>query len=155
LSVGLFASALFKRTAAATVVAYLAVFAIGIGTLIPTLMNNETVLSYMSNPDVMASLDTKTLLSSIPPVLFTIPGVGLLSLLADQTGLLQNTFSRIPSGYAYYQVFGKVDFGLVAWINMGAMFALSLLLTFLSALLIRPRIGRVRARRKIAKELSA
>lgn len=155
LSVGLFASALFKRTSASTVVAYLAVFAIGIGTLIPTLMNNETVIKYINNPDIMASLDNKTLLSSIPAVLFTNPGVGLLSLMADQTGLLQNTFSRIPTGYAYYQIFGKVDFGLIAWINMGAMFALSLLLTFLSALLIRPRIGRVHARRKIAKELSA
>ena len=155
LSVGLFASALFKRTSASTVVAYLAVFAIGVGTLIPALMNDETIIKYINNPDIMASLDTKTLHSSIPAVLFTNPGVGLLSLMADQTGLLQSTFSRFPSGYAYYQVFGRVDFGLVAWINMGAMFALSLLLTFLSALLIRPRIGRVRARRKIAKELSA
>jgi ABC-type transport system involved in multi-copper enzyme maturation permease subunit len=155
LSVGLFASALFKRTAAATVVAYLAVFAIGIGTLVPTLMNNETIIKYMNNPDMLASLDTKTLLSSIPAVLFTNPGVGLLSLMADQTGLLERTFQMIPSGYAFYQIFDKADFGLIAWINMGAMFAISMILTFLSALLIRPRIIRVRARRKVAKELAA
>jgi hypothetical protein len=155
LSVGLFASALFKRTSAATVVSYLAVFAIGIGTLVPTLMNNETVMKYINNPDLLASIDNKTLLFSIPAVLFTNPGVGLMSLMADQTGLLERTFQMIPSGYAYYQLFDKLDFGLIAWINMGAMFALSLVLTFLSALLIRPRIGRVRTRRKAAKELAA
>jgi ABC-type transport system involved in multi-copper enzyme maturation permease subunit len=155
LSVGLFASALFKRSAAATVVAYLAVFAIGIGTLVPSLLNSEAIYKYINNPDLMASMDTKTLLSVLPVSLFANPGVGLLSLLAEQTGLLERTFQIISPGYAYYQIFGKVGFGLIAWINMGVIFVLSLLLTFFSALLIRPRIGRVHARRKIEKGLAA
>jgi hypothetical protein len=87
--------------------------------------------------------------------LFINPGIGLLSLISDQTGLLERTFQMVPSGYAFYQFFDKVDFGLIAWINMGAVFALSMILTFLSALLIRPRIGRVHARRKAQKELAA
>ncbi len=155
LSVGLFVSSIFKRTTAATVVSYLAVFAIGIGTLVPMALGNDTVMRYISNQDLLASLDSNTVLAALPKLLFVNPGIGLLSLMADQTGLLERTFQIIPSGYVYYQLFEKVDFRLIAWINMGAVFAASLLLTFLSALLIRPRVSRIRGRRKVAKELAA
>ena len=155
LSVGLFASALFKRTAAATVVAYLAVFAIGIGTLIPMALDSTTLYRYMGSPDMPTTMDANAFLALVPKPLLFNPGIGLLSLMADQTGLLQRTFNIFPSGGIFYQLFEKTGFGLIAWINMGAMFALSLLLTFLSALLIRPRMVRIRRRQKAEKGLAA
>ncbi len=155
LSIGLFASALFKRTAAATIVSYLVIFAIGIGTLVPMVLNNETLMNYINNPDALSSIDTNTLLNSVPKLLLLNPGIGLLSLMADQTGLLERTFQMMPYGYAYYQIFDKVDFALIAFLNIGIMVAVSLILTFLSALLIRPRVGRISTRRKTAKELVA
>ncbi len=157
LSVGLFISAVFKRTAAATVVSYLAIFAIGIGTLVPMALDNETLMKYMNSPDMLNSLSADALFALTPKLLLFNPGIGLLSLMADQTGLLDRTFQMLPSGYMYYQFLEKLDFGLIAWINMGAVFAASMILTFFSALLIRPRIGRVRGRgsRKAAKGLAA
>ncbi len=156
LSVGLFVSSIFKRTSIATVASYLAIFAIGIGTLVvPMAMKNDEIIRYMNNPDLLASLDSGTVLAALPKLPFMNPGIGLLSLMADQTGLLERTFQIIPSGYIYYQLFEKVDFGLIAWINMGIVFVASLILTFLSALLIRPRVSRVRGGRKVAKELAA
>ena len=155
LSVGLFVSSLFKRTTAATVVSYVAVFAIGIGTLIPMMRGNEALVKLINNPDTLASMDTKTLLSAMPKLIYANPGIGLLTLMAEQTGLLERTFQIMPGGYAYYQIFDAMHFGIIAWINMGVVFVLSVLLTFLSALLIRPRVGRIRGRRKVAKELAA
>jgi len=155
LSVGLFVSSIFKRTAAATVVSYLAIFAIGIGTLVPMVRNNDTLMNFFNNPDMLAFQDSSTVLAALPKLPLLNPGIGLLSLMADQTGLLERTFQMFPSGYIYYQLFDVVGFGLIAWINMGAVFVTSMVLTFLSALLIRPRIGRVRRRQKKEKGLSA
>ncbi len=155
LSVGLFVSSIFKRTAAATVISYVAVFAIGIGTLVPIGLSNEAVYQIIDNPNLLASLDTGTVLAAVPKLMFLNPGIGLLSLIAGQTGLLERTAQFIPMGYYLYQLFEKVGFELIAWINMGAVFVLSMILTCLSALLIRPRIGRVRGSRKVRKELAA
>ena len=155
LSVGLFASALFKRTAAATVVAYLAIFAIGFGTLVPMAFGNDTLYRYMGNPDMLNNMDANAFFALVPKSLLFNPGVGLLSLMADQTGLLQRTFYTLPAGGAYYQLLEKAEFGMIAWINMGAVFAASLVLTFLSALLIRPRMVRIRRRQRAEKGLTA
>jgi len=152
-SIGLLASSLFKRTVTATVVSYLMVFAIGIGTLLPMAFSNETLLKYLNNPELLNAVDPHTLLSYIPKILLVNPGIGLLSLVTDQTGLMERTFYLFPSGNIYYQIFEKVDFGMIAWINMGIMFVTSLILTCVSALLIRPRAER--GRKKGAKGMSA
>ncbi len=154
LSVGLLASAIFKRTAAATVVAYLSVFAIGILTLIPTMMRNEALVALMNNGQQnMNNLDTAALFAIMPKLMLLNPGIGLFSLIADQTGILERTFGMLPSGYSYFQLL-KVDFGFFVWVNMGLMLALSLVFILLSAILIRPRSMRVRKTGKVQKELS-
>ena len=154
LSVGLLASALFKRTAAATVVAYLAVFAIGILTLVPMVMRNQALTDMLANTANLGQVDTGMLFAAIPKTVLMNPGIGILSLVADQTGILERTFNALPNGYALYQVM-KTDFSFIAWVNMGLTFALSLVFILLSALLIRPRSMRVRKTRKVQKELSA
>jgi uncharacterized membrane protein len=89
-------------------------------------------------------VDPSVLLNAIPRILLINPAIGLLSLVADQSGLMERTFSILPSGSIYFMAFQKVDFGMIAWINMGIMFAFSVILTFVSALFIRPRVRRSR-----------
>ena len=154
LSVGLFASALFKRTAAATVVAYLAVFAIGILTLIPLGLNSKALNALTENPAGLSQIDTGTLFAAIPKLVFVNPGIGLLSLLAGQTGILERTFGMIPVGFLLHQVL-KSNFMFFTWINMGLMATMSLVFILLSALLIRPRSMRMGKPKKVQKEMSA
>ncbi len=157
LSVGLLASALFKRTAAATVVAYLAVFAIGILTLIPLGLNSKALVTLLNDSANTGNpVDISMVLAAIPKTVLFNPGIGLLSLVAGQTGILERTFGIIPIGYTLYQLM-KTDFMVFAWVNMGLMSGLSLVFILLSALLIRPRSMRMRMRktRKVQKELSA
>lgn len=152
LSVGLLASCLFRRTVTATVAAYMIIFAIGVGTLLPMTVDNEGLMRYIQNPDLLTVVNQNQLLAMVPKLVLINPGVGLISLMIDQTGLLQRTFGQFPSGYAYYQIFEQLNFELIAFINMGAMLAASLLLTAISAVLIRPRSAprREKAKRGIA-----
>lgn len=148
LSVGLLCSAIFRRTVAATVVAYLAVFAIGIGSLV---MMSFEFLPVIRNMDYdMAALTTMSasqMFGLLPKAMFVNPGVGFLCLLVDQTMLLEGTFQMLPQGYWIYQAVSKVDFGTVAWINMAVVTLLSVLCTCVSALLVRPR-RRIRVKKK-------
>ena len=150
-SVGLFASSLFNKTVAATVTAYLIVFAIGIGTLIPLFMGVSRAIAslYEDNADqILSSLSDKEIAALIPPLLYANPGLGLFSLLMDQTGLLNSTFSSLGSGYYYYEILSALSFRTFTLINMGVMLALSLVLIGLSALFVRPRRHRTQRGRK-------
>ncbi len=148
LSVGLLCSAIFRRTVAATVVAYLAVFAIGIGSLI---MMSFEFLPVIRNMDydiaALTTMSASQMFSLLPKAMFVNPGVGFLCLLVDQTMLLEGTFQMLPQGYWIYQAVSKVDFGTVAWINMAVVTLLSVLCTCVSALLVRPR-RRIRVKKK-------
>ncbi len=155
LSIGLLASTIFKRSTTATVVSYLAVFAVGIITLVPLGFESKEMSKLMSDISNGASLDMNMLLAAIPKIVLVNPGVGLLALLAGQTGMLERTFGILPWGYYYYQIMDEMNFTIITWINMGIVFSLSLILTFISALLIRPRSGRVRKSRKVNKEMAA
>lgn len=139
-AVGLFASALYKKTVAATVTAYLMIFALGIGTLLPLFTGVSPALTNaLSSPQGIAGLTSDQLLRMVPPLMYLSPGLGLVALLMDQTGLLHSTFSSFGSGYYYYDLMEAFSFHRFALINMGAMLAAGALLTGLSALLVRPR----------------
>jgi ABC-type transport system involved in multi-copper enzyme maturation permease subunit len=152
LSVGLLASCLFKRTVTATVASYMIIFAIGVGTILPMAVDNEGLMRYVQNVDLLTVANSSQLINLIPKLVFINPGLGLISLMISQTGLLQRTFGQFPTGYAYYQVFDQLNFELIAFINMGVMLALSVVLTIVSAILIRPRSAprREKAKRGIA-----
>ncbi len=82
LSVGLFCSALFKRTVTATVVSYLAVFGIGLVTLIPLWYDVKRIGDLY---DAMNIVGQQLHMIDYTPISFTMnPGLGLFSLLADQ-----------------------------------------------------------------------
>lgn len=139
-SVGLFASALFKKTVAATVTAYLMIFAIGIGTLLPLFAGiSQALQEVLEDSAGISALTDGQLMRLIPPLLYVNPGLGLLSLLMDQTGLLHNTLSSLGSGSYYYVLLEAFSFRGFVLINMGVMLGAAFLLTGLSALLVRPR----------------
>ncbi len=142
-SVGLFASSLFNKTVAATVTAYLMIFAIGIGTLIPLFVGVSRAIAAVYDDNAaqtLSSLSEKEIAALIPPLLYVNPGLGLFSLLMDQTGLLNSTFSNLGYyGHYYYGILSALSFRTFTLINMGVMLVLSLILIGLSALLVRPR----------------
>ena len=151
-SVGLFASSLFNKTVAATVTAYLIVFAIGIGTLIPLFVGVSQAIRELydgNGAQTLSSFSEKEIAALIPPLLYMNPGLGLFSLLMDQTGLLNSTFNSLGYyGYYYYDVLSALSFRTFTLINMGVMLALSLILIGFSALLVRPRRQPTRHGRK-------
>ncbi len=146
-SIGIFCSSLLKRTVTATVVAYLIVFALGIGTVVFPLLFQygmlQDVLDVTSNTGsgsatLAAGASFLSILGKVPVLLLVNPGVGLMSLLVDQTGILQRTLSDM-FGYRGGQLYSLLEHtGSVALINMGVLVACSAVLTALAALLLKP-----------------
>lgn len=148
LSVGLFCSALFKRTVTATVVSYLAVFALGVVTLIPLVWDVRILgeLYTMTSNQSMAL----THVDYVPLAFVLNPGLGLLALLESQTGMV---FSLIASySHTLNVTQHLLRFEQYMLYNMGFMLGLSLVLIVLSTLLVRsPRVGKRRLGRRKGK----
>ncbi len=135
LSVGLFCSALFKRTAASTVVAYLAVFAIGVGTLVPLYFDVQAIGKIYTDAGNAGA--TLTTIGYVPVSFVTNPGLGLFSLLENQTEMLQGTVSQFS--HTLNVTFPLLPLGHYAAYNMMFLGGMAVLLTGLSALRIRVR----------------
>ncbi len=146
-SVGVMCSSFMKNTVSATIVSYIVLLVIGVGTLIPIvgISNKMAEPLYDTNRyTVMTSLEAARML---PALLYVNPGIGLFCLLEEQTTMLQTSvadgWGRL---YATFLMLKKIGYGLMAQINTGIMLALSFLFSGVAALLVRPR--RVRIRRK-------
>ena len=150
LSVGVFASAVFRRTVTATVMAYLIVFFIGVVTMVPLVLG---VRNIGSNYDAMFS---STMVSSVAVIggadgigigvngFIYSPAMGLMALIADQTGLLKSTL--MDYSYTMYRIYDYLDFSVIKWENMAFMAGAGLLLDLLAACFVRPREARLRRR---------
>lgn len=150
LSVGVFASAVFRRTVTATVMAYLIVFFIGVVTMVPLVLG---VRNIGSNYDAMFS---STMVSSVAVIggadgigigvngFIYSPAMGLMALIADQTGLLKSTL--MDYSYTMYRIYDYLDFSAIKWENMAFMAGAGLLLDLLAACFVRPREARMRRR---------
>ena len=150
LSVGVFASAVFRRTVTATVMAYLIVFFIGVVTMVPLVLG---VRNIGSNYDAMFS---STMVSSVAVIggadgigigvngFIYSPAMGLMALIADQTGLLKSTL--MDYSYTMYRISDYLDFSAIKWENMAFMAGAGLLLDLLAACFVRPREARLRRR---------
>lgn len=142
LSVGILCSSLLRRTVAATVVSYLAVFAIGLVTLLPLIRDigdagrvyESMYSSSYAGPTAVIGGETGQL--RLISFVFN-PFLGLVSLLISQTGLLRGTLSSFS--YTFYELFDYLDFGGMAWGCMGFMAAAGLILNLLAACFVRPR----------------
>lgn len=158
-AIGTFCSALFKRSVTATVVAYLTVFALGIGTLAfpllfqQTALNNAIDLTYQvtssAGSTAISSVTPQTVLAAVPKLLYVNPLVGLFTVLVRQTGLLQRTFTDYANNFSYSlgRLYNLIQYSdIVVYINMGFMAITGIILTLLSAVFVKP-MGR-KARKK-------
>ena len=144
LSVGMFASALFRRTVTATVVAYLAVFAIGVLTLLPLFFDVAKIGAIYTSAINLPPLDV---IDYIPVSFIANPALGLFSLIMDQTNLLQRYLGQFS--HTLNVASGLLRFDRYIWYNMGVMLSFAIVLIVLAALRMRIQKGdRYRKRRK-------
>lgn len=138
LSVGLFCSSLFKRTVASTVASYLAIFAIGIVTLLPLAYDIKRIGDLY---DAMNIVGQQLHMIDITPVSFTLnPGLGLFSLLQDQTQLIGGTSDLLGRfSYTLANTVEYLPFDHFLAANMLFMGCASVILTAFSALRLRTR----------------
>ena len=77
LSIGTLCSAMFRRTVASTVAAYLIVFAIGAGTLLVAgIQLNGVAAKFNYDTSQFAQMTTRQLMALVPKALFVNPGMG-------------------------------------------------------------------------------
>ncbi len=150
LSVGVFASAIFRRTVSATVVSYLMVFFIGIVTIVPSVIslvyigsNYDTLLASSSYYSGGILVSTGSVFN-FNGFIFS-PVMGLMSLIADQTGMLKSTLMSLS--YTMYSIYDYMNFAAIKWENMAFMAGMGLTLDLLAACFVRPREARIRRRR--------
>lgn len=146
-AIGIFYSAIFKRTVTATVVSYLTIFALGVGTLIfPLIFQmdgmsklNDIVNGTPVNGIVLTGTSLSSMvMSSIPKMFFINPALGLFSMLVGQTGMLQETFSSLL-GWRGGQVFTLIrQIDNVVYINMAVLLVCTIILTIVAALFVKP-----------------
>lgn len=140
-TVGIVCSAVFKRTVTATVMAYLAIFALGIVTVIIPLLFQEqqlTEIGAMLSGQTAQAAGMSAVMWRIPKLLLINPAVGLFSTLVAQTNILQRTLGSFLNyrGSYLYDTFKAT--GSLALINMGVLAGISLVLTFVAALCVKP-----------------
>ncbi len=158
-AIGICASAMIRRTVTATVIAYLVIFAIGLGTLIVPLVTQISALdelqtvarnirygsgsvAFISGTSVVTDMNEAI---KVPLLFYMNPGLGLLSLLIRQTDLLQRSLgSLIGSGVADGVFLFLEVIEPFALINMVVMAALGVLLTLFAALFVKPGGRRAR-----------
>lgn len=152
LSVGVFASAVFRRTVTATVMAYLLVFLIGVVTLLPMVLGVSYIGSHYddmyasttaSSVAVIGGADAAASGLSVNAFIYS-PAMGLMALIADQTGLLKSTL--MDYSYTMDRIYDYLDFSAIKWENMAFMAGAGLLLDLLAACFVRPREARLRRR---------
>ena len=130
-SVGLFCSALFRKTVSATIAAY----------IIVTLSGASTYYDFD-----LAALSREELIALLPKSLFFCPPLGLLALLANQSGALQSVLQQLV-GYGNSQALALAGYDLLANAVMAFMACAATVLTLLSTAFVRPRLH-ARRRRK-------
>lgn len=148
LSVGVFASSLFRRTVTATVISYLIVFLIGVVTLLPLFagvsgMVSEVGMLYSGSmiatvTTVDAAAQGTGFMSGMSMALN--PAMGLLALVNSQTGMANSFLSY----FLDQERLNWVDYGRLMWQNMAFMLAAGLVLDVLAACFVRPRGARLR-----------
>lgn len=144
-SVGVLASSMMKTTVGATILSYILLLVIGIGTLVPIGFITAEMTYHLYDSSLYAAMTPLQGLHLLPKALLMNPGIGLFSLLEAQTTQLQ---SRLTSGwgrpFAMCLMLKKFGYTASALVNMGVMAALSLLFSGAAALMVRPRRVKVR-----------
>lgn len=148
-SVGVLCSSFMKNTVGATIVSYIILLIIGAGTLVPiaTSIDKRSITDVLYDDALYAALTSAGAMRMLPALLYVNPGLALISLIEDQTGMLNLSYiggrGRI---YATLLILKKIGYGLLPYMNMILMTVFALILVCIASVLVRPR--RVRVRRK-------
>lgn len=146
-SVGVLTSSFMKNTVGATIVSYILLLTIGIGTLIPVAFITNEMTYHLYDSTLYAAMTPMQALQLLPKLLLVNPGIGMFTLLEGQTARLQNLLaSGWGRPYAMCLMLKKLGYTASTLVNMGVMLGLSMVFSGVAALLVRPR--RVKVRRK-------
>lgn len=132
LSVGMVCSALCRRTLSAIVMTYLAIGLLGGGAW--ALAKHGPFAAHYTYESLRAlgGMSTAGILLSMPLPVFFCPAVGLVSLLAHQTGILHTTMQSTMRLFDIYSAMKAAGFGAVAAVSLGATSLSTVLLTALA-----------------------
>lgn len=142
LSIGLMCSTLFRRAATSTIASYLAVFLIGILTLLPLWYDVKRIGDLY---DALTESGIQVQALDYTPISFIInPGLGLFALLESQTAVFYNSLWSVS--YTLSVTLDFLPLQKCVYGNMIFMAVASAALILLGALRLRP--GRERIRRR-------
>ena len=132
LAVGVLCSALCRRTLSAMVLSYLVVGLLGGGAWL--LAKHGPFAAYYTYESLRAleSMSAGKVLAGMPLPVFFCPAVGLVSLLAHQTGILHRTMEYTLRLFDIYTAMKAAGFGAVALASLAASGVSALLLTALA-----------------------
>ena len=148
LSVGMVMSAVFRRTLVAVIASYLAIFVLGAGTWALAKHGPLAAAYTYRGLEALAKVGTPEALRSLPVTILLNPAVGLVMLLAGQTGILHTTMEYTMRLYDISSACRITGFTTVAWVSLGAVTLAALLLIALACLLLHVQTGAWHGRRK-------
>lgn len=141
LAVGMVCSALCRRTLSAMVMTYLAIGLLGGGAW--ALAKHGPLSAHYTYESLRAlgGMTTAQILRGMPLPVFFCPAVGLVSLLAHQTGILHTTMQSTLRLFDIYSAMKAAGFGAAAAASLGATCLSTALLTALAIGIVHLQTG--------------
>ena len=141
LAVGMVCSALCSRTISAVVLTYLAIVLLGGGAWV--LAKHGPFAAHYTYESLRAlnGMSPLKVLMGMPLPVFFCPTVGLVSLLAQQTGILHTTMQSTLRLFDIYSAMKAAGFGATALACLGATCAGTVLLTALAMCIVHMKTG--------------
>lgn len=141
MTVGMVCSALCKRTLSAIVMTYLAIGLLGGGAW--ALAKHGPFAAHYTYESLRAlgGMSTARILLGMPLTVFFCPAVGLVSLLAHQTGILHTTMQSTMRLFDIYSAMKAAGFGAAAMAGLGATCLSAVLLAALAMGIVHLKTG--------------
>ena len=141
LAVGMVCSALCRRTLSAMVMTYLAIGLLGGGAW--ALAKHGPLAAHYTYESLRAlgGMSTAQILMGMPLPVFFCPAVGLVSLLAHQTGILHTTMQSTLRLFDIYSAMKAAGFGATAAAGLGATCLSTVLLITLATGIVHLQTG--------------
>lgn len=141
LCVGMLASAMCRRSLSAMISAYLMVFALGAGAWALAKHGPLAARYTVETLRQLPAMGTASVLAGMPLTVFFCPAVGLVTLLAHQTGILHNTMENTLRLYHIYHAAKAAGFGATSAACLVSSLAASCVLIAASIGIVRLQTG--------------
>lgn len=146
LCAGMVVSVMMKRSLTAIIASYLLIFAIGAGTW--WLAKHGPLAAAYTHRTLAAlgDMNSMEIMKGMPVTIFFNPAVGLVMMLASQTGILHRTMQDTMRLQDIYTAAKAAGFGSVSLVSLVFIFAASIILLMAAALLLSFQSERRRKR---------